>query len=96
MDSSSKNNGVINVSGGRDHGMSLLQLNDWCMRRFGPNEVKGEVINRPYDVPWLILDSDRAQKEWDWRPRHVVDEILTEIALHAERNPQWLELSTEK
>lgn len=96
MDSSGKNNGVVNVSGGRDHGMSLLQLTNWCARRFGPHEVKGEDMNRPYDVPWLILDSERAGKDWGWRPVTPLEEILSEIALHAERNQQWLELSMEK
>ncbi|HZQ46523.1 MAG TPA: NAD-dependent epimerase/dehydratase family protein [Verrucomicrobiae bacterium] len=96
MDSSGKNNGVVNVSGGRNHGISLLQLTHWCARRFGLHDVKSEDVNRPYDVPWLILNSERAGKIWDWRPVTSLEEILAEIALHAERNPQWLELSTEK
>lgn len=96
MDSSGKNNGVLNVSGGRDHGMSLLQLTGWCAHRFGPHQVKGEDLNRPYDVPWLILNSERAGKTWDWRPVTSLEEILTEIALHAKSNPHWLELSMEK
>ncbi len=96
MDSSGKNKSVINVSGGRDHAMSLSQLSDWCARRFRPHEVKGEDLNRPYDVPWLILNSERAGKAWGWQPTTSLEEVLTEIALHAERNPQWLELSMGK
>jgi CDP-paratose 2-epimerase len=93
MGSAEKRGGVMNVSGGQDHAMSLSQLNAWCARRFGAHEVKSREENRPYDVPWLVLNSERVGKTWDWRPTTSMEEILTEIALHAEGNPQWLELS---
>lgn len=93
MDSAQIKGGVMNVSGGRDHAMSLLQLSAWCASRFGPQDVKGRQEHRPYDVPWLILNSERAAEAWGWRPTTPLEDILTEIALHAERNPRWLELS---
>jgi CDP-paratose 2-epimerase len=95
MNSPDKKNRVLNVSGGLDHAMSLAQLTDWCAHRFGSHEVKSEVTGRPYDVPWLILDSDRAGKIWGWRPRTSREDILEEIALHAENNPHWLDCSTD-
>lgn len=94
MDSAGKNNSsVMNVAGGRSHGMSLAQLTAWCGRRFGPHDVKADPLDRPYDVPWLILSSERACREWDWRPATSLENILEEIAQHAERNPHWLEIS---
>lgn len=84
---------VVNVSGGATSAMSLRQLTDWCARRWGPREVRSEPATRPYDVPWLILDSSLATAEWEWQPRVGVDGVLEEIAVHAETNPDWLEVS---
>ncbi len=93
MDSAGKSGGLINAGGGRNHGMSLSQLSAWCAERFGPHEIKGTDVDRPYDVPWLILNSERATEVWDWRPATPLEAILDEIAQHAGRNPKWLELS---
>jgi len=40
-----------------------------------------------------VLDSRRAAAQWHWRPETPVDAILEEIAAHAERHPEWLDLS---
>jgi CDP-paratose 2-epimerase len=82
---------VLNVSGGLDHSASLRQLSDWCAQRFGPHEVAAEAKNRPFDVPWLVLDSARAAQVWGWKPQTSLKAIWTEIAQHAEQNPDWLE-----
>jgi CDP-paratose 2-epimerase len=95
MNASDKNGGVLNVSGGTDHAMSLAQLTDWCAQRFGPHEVQREPQDRLYDVPWLILSADRAEQTWGWRPGTALEEILDEIARHAENHPDWLDLSTD-
>jgi CDP-paratose 2-epimerase len=87
--------GIVNASGGVDHAMSLAQLTEWCDERFGPHEVKSEPKDRRYDVPWLILDSNRAREIWGWRPTTPLRDILEEIARHAEANPDWLELSAD-
>jgi len=85
---------VLNVSGGAESGISLANLSKWCERRFGPHLVGADPEIRHYDVPWLVLDSSRARKEWNWRPSVKLDGILEEIAGHAEKNPHWLELSS--
>jgi CDP-paratose 2-epimerase len=87
--------GVWNVSGGADQAMSLAQLTDWCVERFGSHEVKAEPQERLYDVPWLILNSDRARSTWSWQPATRLESILDEIARHAESRPDWLEVSNE-
>ncbi len=84
---------VLNVSGGVANSISLARLSDWCCQRFGPHTVSCDPQNRPYDVPWLVLDSSVADKEWNWRPTTPMETTLREIADHAEKNPRWLELS---
>lgn len=84
---------VQNVSGGVPSAMSLSQLSDWCTARFGPHAVRSDATPRPFDIPWMVLDSALAKRQWDWKPRTSIREILEEIAVHAERHPHWLELS---
>jgi CDP-paratose 2-epimerase len=93
MQAPEKSGRVLNVGGGAESGISLANLSKWCERRFGPHSVGADPAVRQYDVPWLVLDSSRAQKEWDWRPTIKLESILEEIAGHAEKNPHWLALS---
>jgi CDP-paratose 2-epimerase len=81
---------LLNVSGGRANSMSLAQLTKWCDQRFGPHQPVADGSERPYDVPWLILDSSKARSTAAWEPRVSLDQILEEIAAHATANPDWL------
>jgi CDP-paratose 2-epimerase len=40
-----------------------------------------------------VLDATKANQQWDWRPTVPVEQILEQIALHAEAHPEWLEVS---
>jgi len=93
MNAPKKSGRVLNVSGGAESGISLAKLSEWCKGRFGPHAVTGDTANRQFDLPWLVLDSSRARDEWNWRPNISLEMILAEIADHAEKNPNWLELS---
>jgi len=93
QNSETKHSRICNVSGGIDQSMSLLELGDWCKERFGPHEVISDPRERMFDIPWLVLDSARARTVWNWRPRRPLFSILSEIADHAEQNPDWLELT---
>ena len=84
---------VINLGGGAAHAISLAQLSEWCSARFGPHEVNRDSSARPFDLPWVVIDSELARQQWDWRPLTSLEAILEEIAAHAEANPQWLALS---
>ena len=86
---------VVNVSGGSSHSASLRQLSAWCAERFGPHEVAAEAKERPFDVPWLVLDSGLATRTWGWKPQTPLASIWTEIAEHAEKNPDWLDVSAD-
>ena len=84
---------VQNVSGGVASAMSLAQLSSWCAARFGKHTIRSDAGSRPYDVPWMVLDSARVKRQWDWQPTVRVDQILEEITQHAEAHPEWLEIS---
>jgi CDP-paratose 2-epimerase len=84
---------ICNLAGGIANSMSLLQLSDWSAERFGPHQVLSDgKKHRPFDIPWVVLDSNRAAELWGWEISRPLDSILTEIASHAEENPDWLEL----
>jgi CDP-paratose 2-epimerase len=84
---------VANFSGGVKNSTSLAQLSDWCETRFGKHDVQNDLTPRPFDLPWVILDSSLAAKEWNWSPKISLGKNLEEIAQHAEQNSDWLEIS---
>jgi len=81
---------LLNVSGGQANSMSLAQLTEWCDRRFGTHQPVADGSERPYDVPWLILDSSNALAVAAWKPQISLPQILDEIAEHAASHPDWL------
>jgi CDP-paratose 2-epimerase len=84
---------IVNCSGGAASARSLRQLSDWCAERFGPHTVTADTTPRPFDIPWIVLDSTKAARVWDWQPQTTTEQILEEIAAHARLHPDWLDLS---
>ena len=84
---------IQNLSGGAANSMSLAQLNEICDARFGRHPVQSDLTPRPFDIPWMVLDSALANRQWNWKPVISLKDILMEIAEHAEKNPNWLEIS---
>ena len=84
---------IFNVSGGVASAMSLRQLSEWCAGEFGAREVAVDLTPRPFDLPWVVLDSSRTEAAWDWRPQRTVGDICSEIARHAREHPEWLAIS---
>jgi CDP-paratose 2-epimerase len=84
---------IVNLGGGTDNAMSLAELSGWCRERFGDHTIAGNPEMRRFDIPWLVMDSALAGKTWDWHPETTLAANLEEIALHAEANPDWLEIS---
>jgi CDP-paratose 2-epimerase len=82
--------GLWNVAGGLSNSMSLAELSHWCEQRFGKREVQPDPQPRPYDLPWVVLDSAKVEKDWGWRPSRSLLSILEEIADHTQTNPGWL------
>jgi CDP-paratose 2-epimerase len=85
---------ITNLGGGPANAMSLAQLSLWCEERFGAHPVATEPTPRPFDVPWLVMDSRLAEKTWQWRPTIKLETILEEIAQHAQDHPDWLKISS--
>jgi CDP-paratose 2-epimerase len=81
------------AGGGPSNAMSLAELNRWCDARFGPHAPEPDPRERPYDIPWMVMDSRDAAGDFTWTPEIGLPELLEGIALHAERNPDWLERS---
>ena len=84
---------IINCSGGAASALSLRQLSDWCASEFGEHPIDSDSTPRAFDIPWMVLDSTKAARLWNWRPRTPVAQVLSEIAAHARAHPDWLELS---
>jgi CDP-paratose 2-epimerase len=71
-------------------------LSAWCAQRFGKHVIGHNSVSRRYDVPWMVLDSTRVKQQWNWRPAISREQVLEEIAQHAEAHPEWLEMSHGK
>ncbi len=84
---------ILNIAGGAASARSLRQISAWCEARFGAHEVASDPRPRPFDIPWMVLDAAGAERVWRWRPSRRVDDIMEEIARHAEEAPDWLDLS---
>jgi len=88
---------LINLGGGTANAFSLASLSAWCERRFGfAHPIGSDPAPRRFDIPWLVMDNALAEKTWGWSPRTSLEEILEEIAAHAERHPDWLQLSSPR
>jgi CDP-paratose 2-epimerase len=55
--------------------------------------VASDPAHRVFDIPWMVMDSRRAQSAFGWKPTRGLSDVLDEIARHAERHENWLELS---
>jgi CDP-paratose 2-epimerase len=80
---------ILNVSGGAPSATSLCELSAWCAEKFGPHPVESDPSERPFDLPWVVLDSALARSVWNWYPSQSRAELFEEIAAHALRHPLW-------
>lgn len=84
---------VYCAGGGTSNAISLAKLTQWCDQRFGKHTPTADSNPRPYDIPWVAMDSCDAQRDFGWRIEFTLPRILEEIAEHADKNPDWLERS---
>jgi CDP-paratose 2-epimerase len=84
---------VANFSGGATSAMSLRQLSEWCAAHLGDHTVGADPTPRQFDIPWMVLDSAKALRLWQWQPATGTPAILEEIANHAKAHPDWLDVS---
>jgi CDP-paratose 2-epimerase len=81
------------AGGGPANAISLARLNAWCDARFGVHAPSSDTRPRRYDIPWVIMDSSDAERDFGWRIEIPMERVFEEIAQHAERHPGWLEKS---
>jgi CDP-paratose 2-epimerase len=84
---------IYTAGGGKGNAISLRQVNAWCDERFGTYQPASDTQPRPYDIPWVVMDSSEALLDFGWAPRVTVFDALTEIAEHAQAHPDWLDRS---
>jgi CDP-paratose 2-epimerase len=84
---------VYSAGGGRANAISLAGLTAWCDARFGAHAPGADTRPRRYDIPWVIMDSSDAQRDFGWRLEIPMADLFEEIAQHAECHPDWLEIS---
>lgn len=84
---------IVNLAGGVDASMSLRQLSEWSGNRFGAQRVATEAQDRPFDIPWMVLDSSLAKQAWNWQPERSLLSVLDELAEHADQHHAWLDIS---
>ena len=84
---------IFHIAGGSGNAMSLAQLTAWCDGRFGAHPAVSNTATRPFDVPWVVLDSSRARQAFGWEPEMTLPKILDEIAAHVETHPDWLSMA---
>jgi CDP-paratose 2-epimerase len=82
---------IVNVGGGPASARSLAQVSAWCRSRLGDHAVDSTSDTRPFDVPWMVLDSSLARDQWNWVPARSTEAVLDEILSHALEHPEWLE-----
>lgn len=82
---------VLNLGGGLELSLSLAELTAWCDDRFGTHTVVASDQFRPFDIPWIVMDSSAAFAAWGWQPRTGKATLLESIARHAETHANWLD-----
>jgi CDP-paratose 2-epimerase len=87
---------IFNAGGGADNAMSLAELTAVCDEKFGPHAPQADSIDRPFDVPWVVMDSRHVQERFGWTLQRPLLSILDEIAEHARSHPEWLDLCEGK
>ena len=73
--------------------VTIVEGNEDASIAFGDHQVQADGSERPFDLPWVVLDSSRAESLWSWRPQTSWQQICEEIAEHARLHPHWMQLS---
>jgi CDP-paratose 2-epimerase len=95
-DTESKGERIFNLGGGAQNAMSLAELTAICDGKFGAHAPQSDSSVRPFDLPWVVMDSSHVQRRFGWNRRRTLISILDEIAGHARSHPQWLDVCEGK
>jgi CDP-paratose 2-epimerase len=71
---------VLNVGGGMDRSISLLELTELCRRIVGNSVATSGVSDTPgFDVPLYVSDCRRIFARSEWRPKRTVETLVSDI-----------------
>jgi CDP-paratose 2-epimerase len=84
---------IYTAGGGNANAMSLAQLTSWCDARFGAFAPTADTADRPYDIPWVVMDNHDVARDFGWKIDTPAADLLDEMARHAVDNSDWLERS---
>jgi CDP-paratose 2-epimerase len=83
---------VVNVGGGRERSLSLLETTALCRELTGREvPVSSEAEERPGDVPLYVSDCSRLFELTDWRPMRSAGETLADTSAWIEGSLAQLE-----
>lgn len=86
---------IVNIGGGMQSARSLAQVSAWCRGHIGDRSVETVGEPRQFDIPWMVLDTSRAEALWGWTPTRRTEDILEEILRHAQAHEDWLDISSD-
>ena len=86
---------IWNVGGGATNATSLARLSRWCAQEFGPHAIGAAGEPRPFDVPWVVMDTRRVSATYSWQPSVALAEICAEIATHHRQYPEWFHVAQQ-
>src|SRR5262249_54421563 len=66
---------LFNAGGGAGNAMSLAELTAVCDQHFGPHAPQPDSIDRPFDLPWIVMDSRKARERFHWQPERQLTSI---------------------
>jgi CDP-paratose 2-epimerase len=52
------------------------------------------IIERPFDIPWMVLDAILVEQVWGWKLEISIEEVLEEISKFASEQQDWCRLSS--
>ncbi len=82
---------TLNIGGGNDCAMSLLELDLFCKEQITANKIIGKVAEtRGFDIPLYITDYRKALQYWNWQPSINAVELLQQIIEYGHNNLQQL------
>jgi len=71
---------VVNVGGGPERSVSLVELTGLCADITGNTvPVSASPDDRPGDIPWYVTDSARLNDMTAWRPSSSIVTLLTDV-----------------
>ena len=73
---------IFNVSGGMNSSFSLKELSNWCDKNIFIKKIGYTKKNRPFDLKWIVLDSEKVKKIFKWKVKFSKYNIFQDINLN--------------